>query len=195
MSKTLVRFLLVAGVFFMLVPHPGFAAFFGHIAIDESCNGALSTPSGTVPLPCGTAPDPGPGGLSNAMFYNMLNPPGMVGGDVFILDPNSAVLSDILRFDPTVQGGGVFVYSDLSHLGPADIGFPSAFYTNSITAQELGNEFFSFVNYIPAAGQPGFIAGAPGIVSYSFISDVPEPAAGLLLVAGAALILISRYRK
>jgi hypothetical protein len=143
--------------------------------------------------------DPGPGGRPNALFYNLLNPPGLVAGDLLVNEPVTGGLSDLLRFDPTVNGGGVFVYSEVDPGDPrpdfADIGFPTAFNTNQLTVLEVGPEGNNGIIYQPVAGQPGFVAGASLPVVYHFVSDAPEPAtAGFLLLGGAAMLLICRRR-
>ncbi|MGD0579223.1 MAG: PEP-CTERM sorting domain-containing protein [Bryobacteraceae bacterium] len=180
---------------------PAFAdGFTITLNFDERCNGVLNGFTGSVPMPCGMIPDPGPGGLTNVMFYNMLNPPGLVGGDVVILEPGSAtaaVVSDLLRFDPNVQGGGVFVYSDIDEGATdlADIGFPGGYNTNLVTITEVGPEGSNGVSYTPTAGQPGFVGDASAPVEYDFISDVPEPTTGILLLAPLAALLLHRRKR
>jgi hypothetical protein len=172
-----------------------------NINFDENCNGTfqnISTGGALVPLPCGLFADPGPGGLPSVLFYNMLNPPGMVLGDVIIKE-NSDLTSDILRFDPVFQGGGIFVYSDVEALDPqpalADIGLISAFNTNVLTFLEVGPEGNNGLAYTPTAGQPGFVPGFN--VTYTFSSDtpIPEPATAGLMVLGGGLILVARLRR
>src|SRR5438270_7533909 len=71
------------------------------IAVDENGNGTLGFvggPSG-IPLPGTLAPDPGPGGQSAALTYNLLGPPSLVAGDVMLFDV-SLSLSEVIRFNP-----------------------------------------------------------------------------------------------
>jgi len=62
------------------------------------------------------------------------------------------------------------------------------------TITELGPEGANGVTYTPIAGQPGFVAGAAGPVTYVFLSDgqIPEPSSLLLLGSGATVLLYSR---
>src|SRR6478672_7485677 len=67
------------------------------ITVDENGHGALVNPvSGVFVLPASMAADPGPGGLASALTYNLLNPPGLVIGDVRLTE--GGVLGDVLRF-------------------------------------------------------------------------------------------------
>jgi len=43
--------------------------------------------------------DPGPGGLANALTYNLLNPPGLVAGDLLVQEVAGGPLSDLIRFN------------------------------------------------------------------------------------------------
>jgi hypothetical protein len=198
-SRSTSRMILTicAGLLF-LAAAPAFAQSTVTISFDENCTGLFENSNGSsFSLDCGPLNDPGPGGLSNALFYNMLNPPGLVAGDVFILEPNSQILSDILRFDPNVQGGGVFVYSGLGG-DLADTGFPSDHNQNSVTVFEVGfGKGGQGVSYTPVDGQPGFVALSAGPVTYNLASDseVPEPATGLLLLAPLAAFALRRGKR
>ena len=55
--------------------------------VDENCNGTLNGFLGPQAEPCGFMNDPGPGGLFNVMTYDLLNPPGLVAGDVLMIEP------------------------------------------------------------------------------------------------------------
>src|ERR1700736_5643879 len=83
--------------------------------VDEAGNGNLVNPTnGNFRLPSSLSPDPGPGGLSSALTYSLLGPPGLVVGDVLLLEPDSnGVLSDLLRFNSDNSGTLVF-YSDVT---------------------------------------------------------------------------------
>src|SRR5437879_2856370 len=85
------------------------------ITFDENCHGTFVNSTGfNSPLPCTFTRDPGPGGLASVMLYDQLSPPGLVAGDLIVME-NANTISDILRFDPTAgTAGGVFVYSDFS---------------------------------------------------------------------------------
>src|SRR5262245_613757 len=49
------------------------------ITVDENGNGTFTNTSGFfATLPFALLPDPGPGGLSSALTYGFLNPPGLV---------------------------------------------------------------------------------------------------------------------
>ena len=48
----------------------------------------------------------------------------------------------------------------------ADFGLPSAFYPNTVTILEVGDEFFNHAVYTPALGQPGsFLTTLPPTVT------------------------------
>jgi len=173
------------------------AQFAVTITDDENGNGNLSNTNGVfVPLPSGLAPDPGPGGLASALTYDLLSPPGLVAGDLLLLEPGqNGVVSDIIRFNtssPFSGGGSLVFYSDTDDvpLSLADVGFPNALYTNVFVIPEVGPEGNNGAVYTPTAGQPGFVAGAAGAVTYVITSDaaaVPEPTS-LVLLGSAVLI-------
>jgi hypothetical protein len=173
--------------------------FFVDIFFDENCHGNFINSAGTnFALPCSLQNDPGPGGLNNVPFFAISNPPGLIAGDLLITEPGTTMLSDILRFNPTLQGGGIFVYSDFE-LGEArelaDVGFPTALSTNLLTVTEVGSEFSNGFVYVPLPGQPGNVSGVPQtLVTYHFFSDTPEPGTIALLVGGCAALLWRRRR-
>jgi hypothetical protein len=182
-----------------LLPAPARAqGFTVTLRFDENCHGTLTNSNNlSAPLPCSFQADPGPGGLPAALFYDLLTPPGLVGGDLVVLE-NADLISDIIRWDPTIGTGGMFVYSDISDLSDgdlADTGFPGGLNTNLVRLFEVGPEGDNGITYTPTQGQPGFVAGAAGPVTYIFISDapVPEPAsAGLILLGGATVFFARR---
>jgi len=158
--------------------------------VDENCNGTLNGFAGPVAEPCGFMNDPGPGGLNNVMTYDLLNPPGLVAGDVLMIDPGDG-LQDVIRFNPNQRGlggglGTLVFYSD--NLDGFDsladtVSPPQAFYPNLVIIPEVGTEGANGAVYIPTAGQPGFVAGASAPVEYHLLSDtVPEPSFFWLLV-------------
>jgi hypothetical protein len=174
-----------------------FSQFTVTLTFDEFGTGRLTNSAGAnLPLPSIIRADPGPGGLPAVLFYDMLAPPGLVTGDLLILEPTTGALSDILRFDAV--RAGVFVYSDNSDGAdaPADVGFPTGRYPNMFTITEFGPEGANGITYTPIAGQPGFVAGAAGPATYVFLSDgqVPEPSSLLLLGSGATVLLYLRLR-
>jgi hypothetical protein len=167
------------------------------ITADENGNGTFTNTSAFFAnLPFSQITDPGPGGLTGVANYGMLNPPGLTTGDLLLTD--GLLTSDLIRFDPVTNSGSFFFYSDQDGGSDAlaDIGGPTGLNTNQLTLPEaaLGGGMFGIV-YTPIAGQPGFVAGAAGPVTYTFISDAPEPATILLMASGLALLfLLRRWR-
>jgi hypothetical protein len=175
------------------------AQFSVTITVDENGNGMLSNSAGFMgPLASGLFADPGPGGKPNALTYDLLNPPGLTVGDVKIME--GGVLSDVIRFNPASPlsaGTGSLVFYSLSDGNSlADLaGFPTANYANMLTLTEGPTG----ISYTPTAGQPGFVAGAAGPVTYNIASDpaaaVPEPASLTLLGLGGAALAALRLRR
>lgn len=171
------------------------------ITVDENGNGTIQF-SGSLPsnLPGFLAADPGPGGLASALTYNLQNPPSLVAGDVFMLEPASAngAFSEVIRFNPANAATGypaslVFYSDNFDGVDAiADTGFPLSFYANTVTINEVGSEGNNGAFYTPTANQPGFVTGLT--VTYHFISDasVPEPGSVALLtgllVPGSVLV-------
>jgi PEP-CTERM motif-containing protein len=172
------------------------------ITVDENGHGTLTnTNSFFGNLPFSQITDPGPGGLTGVANYGLLSPPGLVGGDVLLLEPGSlGVVSDLLRFDPATNGGSLFFYSDISDGADslADVGLPGGLNTNTFSAVEVGPEGNNGFTYTPTAGQPGFVAGASGPVTYDFLSDVPasvpEPSSVFLALSGVGVLWGLRLR-
>src|SRR6059058_766533 len=74
------------------------------ITVDENGNGSLVFPGAMPVTTTGTlAPDPGPGGKSAALTYNLLGPPGLVAGDLIVLEAGM-IVGDIIRFNPAGTG-------------------------------------------------------------------------------------------
>jgi hypothetical protein len=197
--NTLFAGALVAAVLFVVAGPAYGQGFQVNIQIDENCNGLFTNTTGiNQALPCTLTADPGPGGLTGVMNYGLLNPPGLIIGDVLLMD--GVVVSDVVRFS-TSGNGSIFFYSALD--GPvdglADIGLPGAFNLNVVALSEvsLGNGRSGAV-YTPVAGQPGFVTGAGGPVNYTLLSDVvvPEPATfGLVGLALAGAVVWGSRRK
>jgi len=115
--------------------------------VDESGSGLFTNTSGfTSALPSGLLTDPGPGGLANALTYGLLNPPDLVTGDLLVQEVAGGPLSDLIRFNPSqsclgTTGCLVFYSDNLDGADAiADIGFPTALYTNTVTLLEIGFE-------------------------------------------------------
>jgi hypothetical protein len=162
--------------------------------VDENGNGTLTNTIGfNASLPSSMQADPGPGGGSSVLSYNLLNPPGLVGGDVLLIDLAGNV-SDVLRFDPSIAGGTLFFYSLLGGAQLADTGLPGAFNTNLVRILE---NLTTFTLYMPTAGQPGFVAGAAGPVTYRFLSPeaLPETGGTLILLGVATIIVLVVQRR
>lgn len=174
------------------------------ITVDEDGSGTVVSPGPiSVPLPGTLQADPGPGGLNSALTYGLptlgtINP---TAGDVFLLEPASNENSDLVRFNlvgslrtQTFSPSLVF-YSDTSDGSDAlaDTGFPSSFYANPVSLDEVGPEGNNGADYVPTAGQPGFYDSAYD-VHYHFISDLPEPSMGALIFL-CALFPMRRRRK
>ena len=173
------------------------------ITIDENGNGTFQLSTATaISLPGVMQADTGPGGLASALTYNLQGPPALVAGDVFMSEPGVDALSDIIRFNPAGTGtpdypASLVFYSDNSDgvTALADTGFPTSFYTNTVTIPEVGSEGATGAVYTPNSDQPGFVPGF--LVTYDITSDsstVPEPASiSLIALAGGALLAGKRW--
>ena len=124
------------------------------VTVDENCHGTINGFAGSQLLACSFTTDPGPGGLTGVMTYNLINPPQLVEGDV-VLRESANVNSDVIRFNASVGGGSFFFYSDLDGGADAlaDIGLPGALNTNVVFFNEvsLGALGFGLV-YTPNSG-------------------------------------------
>src|SRR5437016_11106851 len=103
--RTLAAPVLLALAFVCCFSRPAFAGYLlpnGNIGItvDENCHGTIDGFTGVQPLPCNFQNDPGPGGLPGVMTYSLLNPPGLVAGDLLLFDPVEGLVLDVIRFNP-----------------------------------------------------------------------------------------------
>ena len=159
------------------------AQFSVNLTFDESGNGLFTNTAGfSAALPSSMLADPGPSGAASALTYNMLNPPGLTSGDLFLQDSGGSI-SDLIRFNPSENGGSLVFYS-ADNLGAlADVGLPTAFYQNQFTLSEGTGT----VSYTPTAGEPGFVAGAGGPVTYTITSAAPTPEPSSLALLGTGI--------
>lgn len=190
----------------VLLPMSAFGDGFSiTISVDENCNGNITTSLGAnSSLTCDLQTDPGPGGLSSALTYGLFDPPGLTAGDLILTEAGSEVASDIIRFNPTEtiaeSTGALVFYSDTDDGvdAMADTGLPTALYTNDLTVSEVGTEGSDGYIYTPTEGQPGFVAGASGPVTYVIQSDgstVPEPASIGMVLAGIGVLFGKHLRR
>jgi hypothetical protein len=195
-SKRLILLAVLAGAVLCMTASRASAQFTVTVTVDENGVGTFSNSSGfNSALPFAVQADPGPGGLPAALTYGLLNPPGLVAGDLVIVEPGlNGQISDIIRFNPaeTIAGttGALVFYSDNLDGADAlaDTGFPAALYGNNLARVEVGGEGEpNGLTYTPIAGQPGFVTGSAGPVTYVFHSDVPEPSSLALLLMPLAL--------
>jgi hypothetical protein len=174
------------------------------IKVDENGNGFFTNTAGVhAVLPWALQNDPGPGGLNNVLTYDLLNPPGLTAGDVFMTDADcGGCFLDVVRFNPNPNGvgGSLVFYSDnvdgFDSLADTPSP-PGAFYANTISIPEVGPEGHNGAIYTPTLGEPGFVTGAAGPVTYMLISDgsaVPEPATWAMMVLGFAGLGFAGYR-
>ena len=165
------------------------------IRLFENGQGTLQFPGGpATPLPGVLAPDPGPGGQPAALTFNLLGPPALIAGDLFLTELSG--ISDLIRFNPAGTGdnpaypASVVFYSLVDGDGAlADVTFPTALYTNTFS---LAENLSGATVYTPTANQPGFVPGFG--VTYFITSNVPDSGTSIVLlsIALAGLVVIRR---
>jgi hypothetical protein len=196
--KSLSKSVHLAGLAFVLAATSATAQVTNLFSFDEFGKGNLRT-NGVISaqMTYQLAPDP-TGGLPNwnVLMYNL--PFLGTAGDVLIQDPAQPgnPILDVLRFDGASH---VIIYSDNidGYDAPGDTpGPPDPFLPNTIFAKEQGVDgVFSWADYTPTAGQPGWDAGMTP--NYYFLSDgmIPEPGGAVLLLSGLGVLGWSRIRR
>jgi hypothetical protein len=193
--RLVTKFALSAALALLYCAGPARAQFAVDIYVDENGHGRLTNTAGfDATLAFTIGPDTGPGGLPTTLHYDLLDPPGLIAGDLLVSE--SGQILDVIRFNVLPTGGELVFYSD--DLDGADSladtpGPPTSFYPNNLTVNEINGS----VLYTPTAGQPGFVTGAGGPVTYHILSDasVPEPGAAALLFGLATTAVGVIYRK
>jgi hypothetical protein len=159
------------------------------VTVDEFGNGIYA--GATLPSSIATDPVSGFATLRYSLpFAGSL-------GDVVMLEPGPTPqqFTDILRFD---GNGSLFFFSeressDVPPFDPADVSqLPGLIAARpTVFIQEVGPEGNNGAFYVPNPGDPGF-EPTVGNVAYNFISDVPEPTSGTLVLLGLGSLAIRK---
>lgn len=154
------------------------------VTLNEDGTGTAVTGNSTVNYTGVNQQDPGPGGLSNALVFNVGTSPLLTSGDLFLIDPTTFAISDIIRFNNIGGVDQIVFYSRADGDGAkADTGFPGAFYANDLDIFENPN---GSTVYTPTTGQPGFIDFGGLTYVINSAEPVPEPSSvGLMFVVAA----------
>jgi hypothetical protein len=143
--------------------------------------------SGSVngqPIPWMIGPDPGPGGLPNALFYGVgpaFNQ--WTTGDILLLD-SAGALRHLVRLTCLSNGAPILVFYSRQGEGTlASIGFPGIIQPPAIALTEAGQGAGQqgYVWTPTSEYSPGYVPGAQ--VQYNFINHAPEPSS-LAALAG-----------
>lgn len=114
-----------------------------------------------ITLPGGLRADPGPGGRSSVVTYNLLTAAGVITvGDLRLTDADQGGLTlDVIRFQdsmtPAIDGASIVLYSDDTDGFDAladTTGPPSALYSNALGIPEVGPEGNNGATYTPTQG-------------------------------------------
>ena len=169
------------------------------ITIDEWGNGTFfDGGGGSTVIPFQMMPDPS-GGIGGLVMVYTLPISFVVPGDVLMTEPPAySINSEVIRFwNNNGLNNQIIFYSDIEDGvdAPADTGLPNQINSLNVTIQESGAEGgFQAGYYTPTPTGPGFIPA--GAVTYTFVSDVPEPGALALASGGAvAMLFVFRARK
>ena len=176
----------------------------GQITVDE-----IPTPTPLLPAP-GIFSDPFSPTMPPTVMYPL--PFIVTPGDLAITEPpviTGQQFSDLLRWEilPATNQEVLFVYSDSSSSdppnAPADVGIPPNFQANLFMTPETGlgvppapyTDFANGLVWVPAPGSglPGSPPAGAAPITWTFISDVPEPA--MLCLAPALVALLRRNRR
>jgi hypothetical protein len=160
------------------------------VTLNEDGTGSAVTGNSTVIYTGVNQQDPGPGGLSNALVFNVGTSPLLVSGDLFLIDPTTFAISDIIRFNNMGGVDQIVFYSRNDGDGAkADTGFPGGFYANDLDIFENPN---GPTTYTPTTGQPGFIDFGGLTYVINSAEAVPEPSTFALVTLPAIGFICSR---
>ena len=165
---------------------------------DENGNGIQYIAYLPFPLSYQLAPDPSRGITTSPVLIYSLGEP-VVSGDVALMESDGTTIADLLRFFTPFGGSSSYVIFYSRTAGPthplADVGIP--FSANPLRINEgSGNTLWH-----PGANQPGMTTlGAIPVFAhfeYQIITDVPEPAAVVLVwvATGVGLTVRGSRRK